>query len=75
MRNSVLFSAFLDAVNVASVAIIIAICFQLGKDALVDWRSILIAIASLFITFRLRKLNSALIVFGGSLTGYILTLM
>ena len=35
MRNSVLFSAFLDAVNIASVAIIIAICYQMGKEFLI----------------------------------------
>lgn len=31
MRNSTLFSAFLDAVNVASVAIIVAVCFDMEK--------------------------------------------
>ena len=75
MRNSILFSAFLDAVNVTSVSIIIAICYQLGKDAIVDWRSVLIAVTSLFLTFRFRKINSALVVLGGSLGGYILKLI
>ncbi|MGD0711747.1 MAG: chromate efflux transporter [Bacteroidales bacterium] len=75
MRNSKLFSAFLDAVNIASVSIIIAICYQLGKDAIVGWRTILISVASLILAFGFRKINSALIVIVGSLTGYLLSLI
>jgi chromate transporter len=75
MRNSILFSSFLDAVNVASIAIIIAICLQLGKDTISDWRTIFIAIASLILTFGFRKINTVLIVLGGSLTGYLFTLI
>ena len=75
MRSSVLFSAFLDAVNIASVAIIISVCFAMGKDSINDWRTILIAILSIALTFRYRKINSAFIVLGGSLIGYLLTLI
>jgi chromate transporter len=75
MRNSILFSAFLDAVNIASIAIIIAICYQMGKDTISDWRTIIVAVASLILTFGFRKINSAFIVLGGSLTGYMLTLI
>ena len=73
MRHSVLFSAFLDAVNVASVAVIIAVCYAMGRDTITDWRTILIAVLSLIITFRVRKLNSAWIILGGSVLGYMLT--
>lgn len=73
MRNSKLFSAFLDAVNVASVAIIVAVCFDMGKDTITDWRTILIAILSISIAFGYRKINSAFVVLGGSLLGYLLT--
>lgn len=72
MRNSKLFSAFLDAVNVASVAIIIAICFEMGKDTITDWRTILIAVLSIAIAFGFKKINSAFVVLGGSLLGYLL---
>ncbi len=74
MRNSRLFSAFLDAVNVASVAIIVAVCYDMGKDSITDWRTILIAVVSIVITFGYKKINSAFIVLGGSLMGYLLTL-
>jgi chromate transporter len=73
MRSSTLFSTFLDAVNVASVAIIISVCFAMGKDSITDWRTISIALVSLLLIFGYKKINSALIVVGGSLAGYLLT--
>ncbi|MCW3170618.1 chromate efflux transporter [Chryseobacterium sp. 09-1422] len=65
-------SAFLDAVNVASVAIIVAICFTMGKETITEWRTIIIALASAFVVFNHQKINSAFIVLGGALLGYIL---
>ena len=75
MRNSKLFSVFLDAVNVSSIAIIIAICYQMGKDTITDWRIILIAVASLALVFGFKKFNSAIIVLGGSGLGYLLSFL
>ncbi len=75
MRNSKFFSTFLDAVNVASIAIIVAVCFDMGKDTITDWRTILIAVLSIIIAFGYKKLNSAIVVLGGSIIGYLLTLM
>jgi chromate transporter len=75
MRTSKLSAIFLDAVNVASVAIIIAICYAMSKETINDWRTIVIAVASIVITFGFRKINSAWIVLGGSLSGYLLSLI
>ncbi|MFA6149805.1 MAG: chromate efflux transporter [Chitinophagaceae bacterium] len=75
MRNSKLFSVFLDAVNVASVAIIVSVCCSMGKETINDWRTISIAVLSIILTFGYRKINSAFIVLGGSLLGYLLTLV
>jgi chromate transporter len=47
----------------------------MGKDTVTDWRTILIAIISLAITFGFKKINSAFIVLGGSIIGYVLTLI
>ncbi|MBL7744632.1 MAG: chromate efflux transporter [Chitinophagaceae bacterium] len=74
MRNSVLFAAFLDAVNVASVAVIISVCYAMGKETITDWRTVIIAIVSLVATFGFRKINSAVVVLGGALAGYVLSL-
>jgi len=73
IRNSKLFSAFLDAINVASIAIIVTVCYQMGKEGITDWRTILIAIVSLFLSFGFRKINGALLILGGSLIGYLLS--
>jgi len=73
MRKSKIIGAILDAVNVAAVALILAVCFEMGKDTLTDWRTILITITSLITVFVFKKLNSAFIVLGGALLGYVLT--
>jgi chromate transporter len=73
MRSSELFSAFLDAINVASIAVILVVCIHLGKDAIVDWRTILIAVSCFVLLYSFRKLNSVFIIIGGSLLGYLLT--
>jgi chromate transporter len=75
MRNSKMFSAFLDAVNIASVAIIVAVCYAIGKTAISDWRTIIIAILSLTATFYFKKLNTAFVILGGAVTGYLLLLI
>jgi chromate transporter len=75
MRNSSLFSVFLDAVNIASVAIIISVCYFMGKESIVNMETILIAIISAIVTFGLPRMNSAIIILGSSILGYILTLI
>ncbi|MHA6727318.1 chromate efflux transporter [Chryseobacterium sp. A301] len=72
MRNSKALSASLDAVNIASVALIIAICFTMGKETITDWKTISIALISTIIVFKFKTINSAFIVFGGAVLGYLL---
>lgn len=72
MRNSSAFSAFLDGVNIASVAVIISVCYVLAKDAVTDWRSILIGVASLVLLFT-KKINSAFIILGAAVAGFLLS--
>jgi chromate transporter len=73
MRRSKPFSVFLDAVNAASLAIIVAVCYTMGKETITDWKPIVIAVVSLVAILSYRKLNSAFIVIGGSLLGYLLS--
>ena len=75
IRKSKVLGVFLDAVNVASVALIIAVCIVMAKDTLTDWRTILIGMASLIIIFVFKKTNSAFIVLGGAIAGYLLSLV
>ena len=72
MRNSTRFAVFLDAVNVASVAIILSVCWSMGVETIVDWRAVTIAVVSLIVTFGFSRINSAWVVLGGSVLGFIL---
>lgn len=75
MRNSSLFSRFLDAVNIASVAIIISVCYVMAKESISDWRAVLIAVLCLILSFSFKKINSVWIVLLGSFLGYVLNLL
>ena len=72
LKKSKIFSAFLEAVNAASVAVIITVCIKMGMDALTDWKSTVIAVLSMASLLYFKKLNSAFIVLGGALAGYLL---
>jgi chromate transporter len=74
LRSSKIMAVFLDTVNVASIALILSICITMCKVSITDWRTICIAVAGFIIAFRFRKLNSAFIVLGGAVMGYILWL-
>lgn len=75
LRRSRIMSAFLDAVNIASVAIILAICVELSKESIQDWRTILIAVVSFAATLAFKNLNTAFVIIGGALLGYVFHLI
>ena len=66
-------SAFLDAVNIVSVAIIFVLMFELGVESVTGWKTMLICLLSFLVSFKKRKVNSAFIVAGGALMGYLLS--
>ena len=68
-------AAFLDTVNIAAIAIILSVIIEMGRETLVDWRTILIAVISVIVTFYFKKLNTAFIVLGGAIMGYALSLI
>lgn len=72
LRSSASIAVFLDAVNVASVAIIIAICYKMGRDSIIDWRSLTILIISTIAVFKFPKINSAFVVLFGAIAEYVL---
>lgn len=73
MRKSKILSYFLDSVNIAAVAVMLAILFLLAKEALTDWRTILIAVISAVFLFGFKKTNAVWIVIGGAISGYLLS--
>jgi len=68
IRRSATAGAFLDGVNVASLALMAAVSYQLGRSAIVDWVSAGLAIASAVLLLRFR-INSAWLVLGGAILG------
>lgn len=75
LRKSKPLSAFLDAVNVAAIALILTVCVALGKNAVVSWQTIVIATLGFVISYIWPKLNSAWLVLGGGLLGYLLVII
>jgi chromate transporter len=75
LRKSTYMSAFLDTVNMASVAIILAVCVDMGRESITDWRALVIATAGFIVSFTFKKLNSAFVVLGGAVMGYLLWLV
>jgi chromate transporter len=68
LRKSPLVGAFLDGVNVASLALMAVVAWQLGKAALVDWPTVLMTVAAAALLLR-GKVNSAWLVLGGAVAG------
>ena len=72
IRQSKTAGAFLDGVNVGSLALIAAVTWQLGRASLVDAVTVLIALASLIALLRFR-VNSVWLILLGGITGLIAT--
>jgi chromate transporter len=68
IRRSPLAASFLDGVNAAAVALIAGVLIQLGRAALVDHVTIIMAVAAFLLLLRF-KFNSAWLVLGGALLG------
>ena len=80
MRKSKFLSFFLDSVNVAAVAVMLWVLFVMTKETIFpelkfDWRAGIIAAASVFVTFRLKKVNVMWTILGGAFLGYLLGLI
>jgi chromate transporter len=73
LRRSKIMSAFLDTVNMVSIAIILSIIIEIGRETIMDWRTILIATVSFAVIFYFKRLNTAFIILGGAILGYCLS--
>jgi chromate transporter len=68
LRKSALAGAFLDGVNVASLALMAVVTWQLGRAAIIDWLTLLISAASAIVLLRYR-VSSMWLVLGGAIIG------
>jgi chromate transporter len=68
IRNSTWVSSLLDGVNVASLGLMAAVSWQLGRSSLTDPITVMIAIISFALLIRF-KVNSTWLIAGGALAG------
>jgi chromate transporter len=68
LRRSSWAAGFLDGVNVASLGLMAAVTWHLGRAALVDGATVALGLLAALAVFRLR-VNSAWLVLGGGLVG------
>ena len=74
LRQSPLAGAVLDGVNVAALALIAVVTWQLFRAAVVDWTTLILAGLSFFLLLRYR-MNSVWLVLGGAVVGAGATLL
>lgn len=73
LRRSRLAAGVLDGVNVASLALMAVVSWQLGRAALVDPLTIVLALLSLLLLLRYR-VSSAWLIAGGAIVGWLVAL-
>lgn len=71
MRNSKILRYFLDSVNVAAVAVMLAVLFIMARETLIEWQSISIALVAVFLTFK-TKISTIWTIVIGAVLGYVL---
>ncbi len=71
LRASRSAGAFLDGVNVASLALMAAVTAQLGRAAIVDLPAALLGLGAALVLLRADKINSTWLIAGGALAGWL----
>jgi chromate transporter len=72
MRQSRFFGFLLDAINVAAVAVMAVVLFDMTYEVIVDWRGAVIGAAGLLAVFGPRKIGAVYVILGSALLGYAL---
>lgn len=73
MRKSAPLKSFLEAVNVAAVAVMVVVSIKMAESILIDWKTGLICALSFFVYFYFKKINTLWIIFGGAVLGFVLS--
>jgi chromate transporter len=68
IRESKWVSSFMDGINAASIGLMAAVTWQIGRASLIDPFTIILALAAAVALFRF-KVNSTLLVLGGAAAG------
>lgn len=70
IRESTWASGLLDGVNVASLGLMAAVTWQLGKSSITDILTVFVALAAFVLLIRF-KVNSTWLIIGGAITGLV----
>lgn len=71
MQKSKILRYFLDSVNVAAVAVMLAVLIIMAKDTLVEWQGIVISLIAVFLTFK-TKVSTIWTIVIGAVLGFVL---
>jgi chromate transporter len=71
IRASRIAGAALDGINVASLALMALVTWQLGRSALIDRISVALAVLSALLLFRFPRLNSVWLIAGAGIVGVV----
>ena len=66
---------FLDSINIAAVAVMISVLITMTRETVVDWKSGLICLVGIALTFYFKKVSTIWVVIIGSILGYLLHLI
>ncbi len=74
LRRSPWMGAFLDGVNVAAVGLMVAVTWELGRAAIVDWLTLALVLIAAVLLLRF-KVNSTWLIAGGGAAGLLAQLL
>ena len=72
IRKSEALSGFLDGVNVASLALMAYVTFELGRSAIVDWMTAIL-FAAAAVALVARRVNSVWLIAAAAIIGFLFT--
>lgn len=72
LRKSPFFSKVLDALNAAAVAVMASVLLTMGRDSLMHWQGMVIAVWAFSWVYLLKRSNAIELVAGGALLGWLL---
>lgn len=73
MQESFVLRKFLEAVNVAAVAVMLVVTLKMAESILIDGKTMAICAISFFVYFYFKGINTLWIILGGACLGFILS--
>lgn len=71
MRKNKALSYFLEAVNVAAVAVMVTVTLKMAQSIIIDWKTAVICAVSFFVYFYFKGISTLWIILGGAVLGYL----